>query len=81
MKWISVKERLPESRVDVLVLPNTEGAAIEIARWIDEMQRWAMPWGKPGFAGASAVSHWMPLPKPPKATDHRAESKREGREL
>ena len=62
-RWISVKERLPET--NELCIVNTEWHGVVFATygnesWIfDEGQRWSE---KP----LSYASHWMPLPEPPK---------------
>ena len=60
--WISVDERLPTEDENVLV-STTDG--IHVAS-VDEYGLW---WPSAGDAcGFPDVSHWMPLPEPPKAT-------------
>lgn len=56
MKWISAKERLPRNLDDVLVLyenGNMEVSCRYSDGWLMERK-----WGP--------VTHWMPLPEPPK---------------
>lgn len=60
MNWVSVKERLPEKGKSVLVMLQ-EGACL-VAR----IEPWG--WAK-GYSAADIlddVTHWMPLPGPPK---------------
>ena len=63
-KWIPVTERLPEKDVRVLVWmqDNEEGyTKMDTDRWSCTMEQgyhW-IRWGK-------SVTHWMPLPEPPK---------------
>jgi len=60
-EWISVKDRLPDIDLSVLVY---NGQSIEVmAYWYDEDE-------KPNFMNPPAppcdfVTHWMPLPEPP----------------
>ena len=64
MKWISIKDKMPERRVGVLI---TDGQIVTCAEWDGD---W---WGSHGFSGYEwefdfderFVTHWMPLPKPP----------------
>lgn len=63
-EWISVKERLPEKFVSVLVympgekpLPTVhEGYLMPDARWYSNFFK----------RDEDEVTHWMPLPEPPK---------------
>lgn len=59
-RWVSVTERLPEKRKWVLC--RCEASIIEVLRW--ENNEWyhdPMHVYYPSF-----VTHWMPLPEPPK---------------
>jgi hypothetical protein len=63
-KWIPVTERLPNNREDVLVV------AFWHERW-NVQWGWYAPNGKVWHIGLMEetdypVSHWMPLPEPPK---------------
>jgi len=68
MEWISVKDRLPEDRIPVLIYTSYfkmataycdfEGDFSNVTcGWIDAM-RVQHSYG--------SVTHWMPLPEPPK---------------
>jgi hypothetical protein len=73
MKWISVKDRLPEAKTQVLVYWLD---CVEIGYLtIPEDKRFTPYWRdsgdeQPCYAkiNESAVTHWMPLPEHPKAT-------------
>lgn len=65
-EWISVKDRLPEPLVYVLVyipddVPYTirEGFLSPSGMWHASLYD----------RGHSEITHWMPLPKPPKEDD------------
>lgn len=58
--WISVKDRLPELYVDVLIF--TKGGTIAV----DCLER-IMSWGEDFYNYEQNVTHWMPLPKPPES--------------
>ena len=58
--WIPVTERLPEEMKPVLAWCG-EGYFAECARWTG--RRWVKMWD---FEDLTGVTHWMPLPKPPK---------------
>jgi hypothetical protein len=56
MKWISVKDRVPKTFDRVLAyLPNKKKAITWM--WFGQEATTNAPWH---------VSHWMPLPAPPK---------------
>ena len=57
-EWISVKERLPDNGEKVLTVDN-EGCMI-VASWY-KLGGWFLP-----VCRANPVTHWMPLPDPPK---------------
>jgi len=68
MKWISVDERLPKHKIDVLVYP---GYGIPPSRlgyvkhYSDTGENiWIVPCFE-GERGTSVVTHWQPLPAPP----------------
>lgn len=66
-KWISVKDRLPELHTKVLC------CGIKGGRFIAELSTWGkekhLCWDKRDGKGCPAVTHWMPLPEPPKEGD------------
>ena len=57
-EWISVEERVPDNGETVLTVDN-EGYMI-VASWY-ELGGWFLP-----VCRANPVTHWMPLPVPPK---------------
>ncbi len=66
-EWISVKEKLPKetgSYLASILRPNGKGGAIRDC--------WVLYWGGAGYSGRmwtcedAIVTHWMPLPDPPK---------------
>ena len=67
-EWISVKDRLPEELyTDVLVcrksvFDDSVFVGVEYAGIIDEIPRWSKDFMHPH----RRVTHWMPLPEPPK---------------
>jgi len=58
-RWISVEERLPEERAVVLVVRDEKlyGRTVTIG-W-HRCGKWELPIG-------AKITHWMPLPEPPK---------------
>jgi hypothetical protein len=67
-KWIPVTEKLPKPYVDVLILRkklNGKGYFQNIDHiYIDNMEKPA--WFTDVVMWKSIVTHWMPLPEPPK---------------
>lgn len=63
-KWIPVTERLPELRTKVLC------CGVKGGRFIAELSTWGkeehLYWDKRNGQGCPTVTHWMPLPEPPK---------------
>lgn len=64
MRWISVKNKLPEPGIKkvIVFVPHEHGPIIDMARYLGE-QGWDLVsfelWDE-------NVTHWMPLPEPPK---------------
>ena len=68
MTWISVKDRLPEIRKEVLLCdckPYYESASCDVGHTTDDSGEleWATSYGT---VGIDCYTHWMPLPDPPK---------------
>lgn len=65
MEWIKCSERLPEEQIDVLVACVDEGNSF-IA--IDHLAQDRFTDGTPliWYCAGDIVTHWMPLPEPPK---------------
>jgi hypothetical protein len=68
MEWISVEDRFPLNEEDLTKSGYSSIELLTVANgyvYIDEYQIGSMPrfWGK--FT-RNNVSHWMPLPEPPK---------------
>ena len=57
MKWISVKDRLPEKRCAVIVFDYMD---VISADWDEDFNRFYI-----GCSYLGNVTYWMPLPKPP----------------
>lgn len=68
MEWISVKERLPEANDEVWAWTVFHDSDQEYGdtSWLQDDGTWAM-----GSAKNFTVTHWMPLPEPPKQTEGR----------
>lgn len=69
-EWISVKERLPESRHDVLAYDGSFVVSAQIWRNYRGPQ-WSLPSSVGGCEAEAnfnenGITHWMPLPPPPK---------------
>lgn len=68
--WISIEERLPEPETEVLVAFDDGYVWAMWQKWslADEYEEGESPFDyyKDVGAGTHTVTHWMPLPKPPK---------------
>ena len=63
-EWISVKDRLPERSGNYLVVEELKsGGKLTFMRWFNSN----IP---TEFTYSPHVTHWMPLPEPPKEDDH-----------
>ena len=86
-QWISVKDRLPEPGMSVIIYgtPNedpehTDGkiAITHMSEWnylnsqIKTEPYWIMPWQY--FSFDYTITHWMPLPEPPKGVKQDGET-------
>ena len=60
--WIPVGERLPKGLVYVLVMCTNEAAPLGVACYSYALAEWVNVWATVGIA----VTHWRPLPAPPK---------------
>lgn len=58
MKWISVKDKLPEFEAEVIVYVKNQG--IFFGAYADKV------WWRTYTKISGQVTHWMPLPEPPK---------------
>ena len=63
MKWISVKDNLPNNEGDYLCYVKGHGIRIRrFSEWITgSRKRWWV-----NASETTKVTHWMPLPEPPK---------------
>ncbi|WP_303823228.1 DUF551 domain-containing protein [Ruminococcus flavefaciens] len=68
--WISCKERMPEDNVPVLYALRIErGKHAVLYGWHYSIKGLGSAWHQSGCGGARAdedVTHWRPLPEPPK---------------
>ena len=62
-EWISVKDRLPEPWKQVLIYSRHDFC--ESAFYIGVLGKWRVTWNHE-MLDADSVTHWMPLPEPPK---------------
>lgn len=62
-EWIKVTDMLPEKKQDVLIWFDRFGGDIGIGWWSKDCEAWFM---NGGMMLCYNVTHWMPLPQPPK---------------
>ena len=69
-KWIPVTERLPEEDADVLCCRgNHIGALIDVYTYQGD-GKWEDSYGYWNYTDIEGITHWMPLPEPPKEVDN-----------
>lgn len=61
-EWISVNDRLPEKNLDVFALSNKNGGHI----FVGYRGYISGDWMENGSLHIGDVTHWIPLPEPPK---------------
>jgi hypothetical protein len=66
MEWISVKDKLPDQWL--LVLVYTEHGGVEVDRYDMTLSDGTILFYGTREEYRSNVTHWMPLPEPPKQT-------------
>ena len=69
MEWIDVNDRLPENNSDVLVYDsdyNTVYSANYNSKYFNQTGFWLNEAGGEYQYEFEYVTHWMPLPEPPK---------------
>lgn len=62
--WISVEERLPD--IDAEVLIYTDEGLYDVAQYSGGERFWTLERNPVCWVTASGVTHWLPLPEPPK---------------
>lgn len=62
-KWISIADKLPKPHNDVLIYSTKNKGMILKAYLGREKDAWYVD---DGFTHTYIVTHWMPLPEPPK---------------
>lgn len=71
-RWIPVTERLPEDPVKkyIVFVPHPHGNIVDVGRYLG-----ADGWVLEGwYLTQSSVTHWMPLPEPPKEAEKALEA-------
>lgn len=63
-EWVSVKDRLPEENCEYIVfVTDIEGEkCVTVDQWLSHARHWFLFDDK----AESEVTHWMPMPPPPK---------------
>lgn len=65
-KWIPVTERLPEINAEVLCYRgNHIGALMDAYTYMGDY-KWQDTYGFWNYTEDEGITHWMPLPEPPK---------------
>jgi len=66
MEWISVKDRLPEKFTAVIVYRTRKGESPIVEQGTLELNGWWKVFG----TRTKSVTHWMPMPEPPREADN-----------
>ena len=66
LKWIPVEERLPEFGQDVMVYSKVDGRKVATRDFYEPVHG-CSEWKDEYSSDVYDVTHWMPLPNPPKA--------------
>lgn len=67
-EWISVKDRLPEQFVSVIVyMPNEKPFPTVHEGYLADNGKW---YSAHCMRGIKEITHWMPLPEPPKEEEY-----------
>lgn len=69
LKWISVKERLPEDTDWYLICNRVSGVSIIIMAYYDEGKWWEFDDNGHGLLEKRDVEWWMELPEPPEVEE------------
>ena len=71
-KWIPVGERLPEKGIDVLccltIVDGSVHSYAEVLTYIGD-NKWEDTYSNWNYGDLLGITHWMPLPEPPKEGD------------
>lgn len=65
MEWISVEDRLPEQMVNSFLVALSNGMVTEL-NYNGFDKKWFHLYEDIDFQTVNPVTHWMPLPEPPK---------------
>ena len=65
-QWISVEDKIPELHESVIIFKPSDFPDKVYVGWLSENNKWCEEDGPDGIIFPDKVSHWMPLPKPPK---------------
>ncbi len=77
-EWVSVEEKLPEDRGDVLVRAYWHECWQVMVGWYSEIHRHWLIITRYGEKETTEVTHWMPLPKPPTEGEEEAKDNHVG---
>lgn len=66
MEWISVKDRLPEDGgYTIVYMDDGHHKHVTFAKYQKRLKRWELT----GVRAYWHITHWMPMPDPPKVTE------------